>query len=159
MSIYFENETGKTFDFDYEEVLTSVIKKSLDYVKCPYECCVNVTLVHSDEIREINKTQRDVDDVTDVLSFPMIDYEVAGDFDFLRDKGVDYFDPDSGELLLGDIVICVEKIESQAKAFGHGEKREVAFLTAHSTSIQPLPKQNRHRAGHRRRRRIRYDIL
>ena len=63
----------------------------------------------------------------------MIDYETPADFAFLEDSPVeDYFDPDTGELLLGDIVISVEKVMEQAEKYGHSVKRELAFLVAHS---------------------------
>ena len=85
----------------------------MDYEECPYEAEVSVLL-------------------TDVLSFPMCDYDTPGDFDWLEEHGDDCFHPESGELLLGDIVISVEKVREQAEAYGHSEKRELAFLVAHS---------------------------
>jgi probable rRNA maturation factor len=62
----------------------------------------------------------------------MCDYDTPGDFDWLEEHGDDCFHPESGELLLGDIVISVEKVREQAEAYGHSEKRELAFLVAHS---------------------------
>ena len=69
--------------------------------------------------------------IEDVLSFPMIDYPEPGTFDFLEEEE-DCFDPESGELTLGDIVISKEKVLSQAEEYGHSPKREYAFLIAHS---------------------------
>ncbi|MBE5939820.1 MAG: rRNA maturation RNase YbeY [Lachnospiraceae bacterium] len=133
MSIFIENETTKNYDFDYESLINQVIDKCVEYINCPYETCVNVTIVSNDAIKEINNEYRQIDKVTDVLSFPMIDYEDApGNFDGLEEDAEDYFDPDTGELILGDIVLCAEKIDSQAKEYGHSVKREMAFLTAHS---------------------------
>ena len=76
---------------------------------------------------------RGIDQTTDVLSFPMAEYVRPADFDFLEeDEAMDCFNPETGELLLGDIVLSVEKIKEQAEAYGHSLKRELAFLTAHS---------------------------
>ena len=75
--------------------------------------------------------QRQIDRATDVLSFPMVDYECPGEFDFLEERD-DCFNPETGELVLGDIVISKEKVVSQAEEFGHSLKREFAFLIAHS---------------------------
>ncbi len=61
----------------------------------------------------------------------MVDYETSGDFSFLE-EAEEYFDPESGELLLGDIVISKEKVISQAEEYGHSLEREFAFLIAHS---------------------------
>ena len=92
---------------------------------------VNLLLTMNDEIQEMNQNFRQIDRATDVLSFPMIDYEEAGNFDFLEDV-MDAFHPESGELMLGDIVISKEKVISQAEEFGHSAEREYAFLIAHS---------------------------
>ncbi len=133
MSIYIENETEKKYNFDYEALIKSVTDMALQYIKCPYEAMISVTLVDADSIKDINNQTRQIDKVTDVLSFPMIDYEgEAGNFEGLEDYAEDYFDPDTGELNLGDIVLCVERIDEQAKEYGHSVKREMAFLTAHS---------------------------
>lgn len=69
---------------------------------------------------------------TDVLSFPMIPFRTEADFSVAEEAEADYFDPDSGELILGDIIISAERVFQQAESFGHSPKREFAFLTAHS---------------------------
>ena len=104
----------------------------MDYEECPYEAEVSVLLTDNDRIHELNREFRGIDRPTDVLSFPMCDYDTPGDFDWLGEHGDDCFHPESGELLLGDIVISVEKVREQAEAYGHSEKRELAFLVAHS---------------------------
>ncbi|MCR5148712.1 MAG: rRNA maturation RNase YbeY, partial [Eubacterium sp.] len=83
-------------------------------------------------IRIINKENRDIDKPTDVLSFPMLDYNEPADFSLAEDNTYDYFDAETGNLLLGDIVISLDKVYSQAEEYGHSPKREIAFLTAHS---------------------------
>ena len=62
----------------------------------------------------------------------MIDYQIPSDFSHLEDDSEDYFNPETGELLLGDIVISVEKVIEQAQKYGHSRERELAFLVAHS---------------------------
>ena len=80
----------------------------------------------------MNREFRNIDRATDVLSFPMLEYEKPGDFSFLEEAENDCFNPDTGELLLGDIVISKDKVLEQAEAYGHSPRRELAFLTAHS---------------------------
>ncbi len=136
MTINIEYETDIDIMLDYEDIVTCVIEQAVDYEKCPYEVEVNVTLTDNESIHEINKQYRDVDRPTDVLSFPMIDFDAPSDFDSLEEKFEmdpgSYFNPDTGELLLGDIVVSVEKVFEQAEAYGHTTTRELAFLVAHS---------------------------
>ena len=79
-----------------------------------------------------NKDFRDIDAPTDVLSFPMIEYDFPEDFSKLEDESIDCFNQDNGELLLGDIILNVDRIKSQSEEFNHSIYRELAFLTAHS---------------------------
>ena len=132
MTICFENETDQELDFDYENILEKVIRQAADQEKCPYEFEVNVTFTDNDSIREINREFRELDVPTDVLSFPMLSYEKAGDFSFLEEESEDDFNPDTGEVMLGDIIISVDKVLEQAQSYGHSPKREFAFLIVHS---------------------------
>lgn len=131
MTIIFEEEYNKELGINYKEVADRVINAALDYEKCPYEAEISLTLTDNESIHEINKEFREIDRPTDVLSFPMVDYEEAGDFDFLESAD-EYFNPETGELMLGDIVISLDKVEEQAEAYGHSVLREYAFLIAHS---------------------------
>ena len=131
MTLFFEEEGELKLDLPCKELAEKVINAALDYADCPYETEVNLLLTMNDEIQEMNKNFRSIDRPTDVLSFPMIDYEEAGNFDFLEDV-MDAFHPESGELMLGDIVISKEKVISQAEEYGHSIEREYAFLIAHS---------------------------
>ena len=131
MTLIFEEEGDLKLDLPCEELATKVIEAALDYEECPYEVEVNLLLTMNDEIHEMNQNFRQIDRATDVLSFPMIDYEEAGNFEFLEDV-MDAFHPESGELMLGDIVISKEKVISQAEEYGHSVEREYAFLIAHS---------------------------
>lgn len=132
MTFYAENETGKSFSFSVEEVFRKVAEAVLEAENCPYEACANMLLTDNEEIRVYNKEYRQIDKETDVLSFPAIQYESAGDFSIVEEEEADCFDLDTGELILGDIIISVERVEEQAKMYGHSELREFAFLVAHS---------------------------
>ena len=131
MTLFFEEEGELKLDLSCKELAERVINAALDYADCPYEAEVNLLLTMNDEIQEMNQNFRDIDRPTDVLSFPMVDYEEAGNFEFLEDV-MDAFHPESGELMLGDIVISKEKVISQAEEYGHSIEREYAFLIAHS---------------------------
>lgn len=132
MTIHIEEETNVPFSFDYQALIQKVINASLDYVECPYEVEVSVLLTDNAAIHEINLENREVDAPTDVLSFPNAEYEEPADFDTLEEEQPEVFHPESGELMLGDIVISVEKVQAQAKEYGHSEERELGFLVAHS---------------------------
>lgn len=132
MTILFENESGFEFDFPMEEQLEQLITFVSDYVKCPYESEVSVTMVTKEEIHQINQETRQVDRPTDVLSFPMMEYDKPGDFDgdsFLTSISVN---PETEELILGDIVLCADVICEQAEEYGHSRLREFSFLVVHS---------------------------
>ena len=132
MSLTIEEETTVDFDFSYQELAKPVIDFTIEHEKFPYEAEVNLTLTDNEGIHEINKMYRDIDRPTDVLSFPMLSYETAGDFSGLEDAYDDNFNPDTGEIMLGDIIISVPKVHEQAKEYGHSDKREYAFLIVHS---------------------------
>ena len=132
MTITIEYEAEKQLDLPYEDIIRDVVNESLDYEKCPYEAEVNVILTDNQAIQEINREHRQIDAPTDVLSCPMVDYEAPSDFDHVEDAVEDYFNPETGELMLGDIVISVDKVEEQAEKYGHSQTRELAFLVAHS---------------------------
>ena len=87
-------------------------------------------MVDDRHIHALNKKFRGVDSSTDVLSFPMLEYPAPGDFSELGED--DFSDPEDPYIILGDIVISVDHVETQALKFGHGLKREYAFLIAHS---------------------------
>ena len=131
MTLNLSDEYGYRFDFDPREIAMKVMEAVLDSEGCPYEASVDVTRTDDEQIRRINLEQRDLDQSTDVLSFPMTQFEIPGDFDFLEEID-DSFEPDSGELLLGDIGISVDHVISQAEEYGHSRLREYAFLVAHS---------------------------
>lgn len=132
MTSYVENETEIEFPFDIHEMLDNIMDVVMEMEHCPYETTVNLLLTDNAGIREYNKNYREIDRETDVLSFPNIPFEHAGDFSPAEADETDCFDPDSGELILGDIILSAERVLSQAQEYGHSVLRECAFLTAHS---------------------------
>ena len=131
MTLYFEDEGELSLPLRDKELASAVIEASLDYAGCPYEAEVNLLLTMNEDIRRMNEEFRGIGKATDVLSFPMAEFEKAGDFEFLESAD-EYFHPETGELILGDIVISKEKVVSQAEEFGHSIMREFSFLITHS---------------------------
>ncbi len=131
MRIYLENEEGPELDLDYMEIANLVTEGVLDYENCPYESQVELLLTNNAEIQRINNEFRGIDRPTDVLSFPMIEYDSPADFSSVEEDDSN-FDLETGELILGNIVISKEKVIAQAEEYGHSVKREFAFLIAHS---------------------------
>lgn len=120
MEILFDNNTEYLFDEKKINVLNSVIKETLSIENFSDNVEISVSIVTNAEIKEINKKFRNIDKETDVLSFPMIDFKTEEI-------------PNKNEtIILGDIIISIEKALSQAKEYGHSIERELGFLTAHS---------------------------
>lgn len=119
--IYTDNRQEKLnvdeeFINSLEAVCDFVLKK--EGVNCKYQ--ISLLFVDNEEIREINRETRNIDRATDVLSFPLIDF----DNESLPDDG--------SKIYLGDIIISIERAKEQAKEYGHSIDREIGFLTAHS---------------------------
>lgn len=131
MTIDFSNESEITLPFDVEAVALDVINEALNEEEFPFEVEVGLTLCDNEEIHRLNKEFRGIDRPTDVLSFPLIEYDKPGDFSKLEEND-DNFSPESGEATLGDIVISVPKVIAQAEEYGHSKLREYSFLIAHS---------------------------
>lgn len=102
MTLFYEEEGALKLPFDCQALAREVINGALEYIHCPYEVQVNLLLTMNDEIHEMNRDFRNIDRATDVLSFPMLEYETPGDFSHFESEE-DCFDPETGELLLGDI--------------------------------------------------------
>lgn len=132
LSIIINNDLEENFSKDFEDIINKVVAASLDQEKCPYEIEVSVTITDNEEIRKINREHRDMDKPTDVLSFPLIDFSEPSKFDHIDAGSDEWFDLDTGELMLGDIIISLERAKEQAKEYGHSLEREIGFLTAHS---------------------------
>lgn len=131
MTFLIDYETDIEIGIDYSALAKEVADKVLDMENCPYEASVNLVLTDNEEIKRVNTEFRDILAPTDVLSFPMIPFETPADYALVEEDD-SYFDMDTGELLLGDIMISVEKVFAQAEEYGHSVKREFCFLVAHS---------------------------
>ncbi len=132
LTINIRYENIEQLDESWKLLFEKVISACLDYEKCPYEVDISILITNDSLIQEINEEFRGIDKATDVLSFPSILFQFPSDFKSLEDDWSFYFHPDSGELLLGDIVISFERAKKQAQDYGHSLEREIAFLTAHS---------------------------
>lgn len=132
MTINIDYEASEQLEFDYEEIQKKVVEACLNFEDFPYEIEISILLTDNDQIQQINKEFRGIDLPTDVLSFPTIEYETPGDYSNLENSSKENFHPETGELVLGDIVISVERAKQQAVEYGHSNQREIAFLTAHS---------------------------
>lgn len=131
MTIQIDYETEKKLDIDYTELANRVAHKILETEQCPYEISVNLVITDNEEIREVNAQFRNINAPTDVLSFPMIPFPTPADYSIIEDQD-EYFDLDTDELLLGDVMISVDRVYSQAEEYGHSTEREFSFLFAHS---------------------------
>ncbi len=130
--VEFDEGIKADFDFEAEPLVRQVAEAVLKAEGCPCDVCVNVLVTDNAGIREFNRQYRDMDRETDVLSFPNLDFEKPGIFYIPKEREADYYDPDTGELVLGDIILSADKIEEQAENYGHSKRREFAFLVAHS---------------------------
>ncbi|NEZ45712.1 rRNA maturation RNase YbeY [Clostridium niameyense] len=132
--IFIDNRQDK---IEVTEEFTNKIKKIIDYalreekVDIDYE--VSVIFIDNENIKEINKECRNIDKATDVLSFPMLDYEEGKVFkDIYLNYEFDESDLDEGNLVLGDIALSLERAKEQSEEFGHSFLREACYLTIHS---------------------------
>ncbi|MCX7746713.1 MAG: rRNA maturation RNase YbeY [Clostridia bacterium] len=127
MSILIENLQNKIeFSDSMEKLIGEAVLLSFKLEGFEIPCEVSIFLVDDREIREINKDHRKIDKATDVLSFPMIDM-IEGK---IQSSDGDY-DMDQDLLLMGDIMISMERAEAQAREYGHSFHRELAFLVTH----------------------------
>jgi len=111
---------------DIVDTVKKCAQSLLDYKKVDVPCEVSVMIVDEDRIREINNEQRGIDNPTDVLSFPMLDLHV-GELPTAFDVDISL-----KRVYLGDMVLCIGKIYSQAEEYGHSVEREAGYLTVHS---------------------------
>ena len=132
MTITIDYEAEKKLEISWEKIIRDIIEEALNYEECPYEAEINVLLTDNREIQVMNREYRQIDRPTDVLSFPMIEYETPSDFSMVEEDFCDCFNPESGELMLGDIILSVDKVAEQAENYGHSQLREFAFLVTHS---------------------------
>ena len=116
------NETG----FENKELIAQMIRAAeyaAQTVTGTDRLEVGLTLTDPDSIRELNREYRGVDAVTDVLSFPLMEFEKGAE-GRVDPEDEDAVDPDTGLIMLGDIVINMERVFSQAEEYGHSPERE-----------------------------------
>lgn len=109
-------------------IIRTCIQKTLEAEGVDVPCEINVMVTNDAGIQIVNKTSRDIDRPTDVLSFPMFDL-IPGE---LPEDWEDFQDFDTGLVPLGDMCISLERAKAQAEEFGHSIRREVGYLTIHS---------------------------
>ena len=119
--IYFMNETDTLVSYKLKRLVREAVKASLQYEGVGNDAEVSVTFTDNEGIRALNRDYRDIDKETDVLSFPLTDFEGGAEPP-----------ADEPSIALGDIVISLERAQTQADEFGHSFEREVAFLCVHS---------------------------
>ena len=117
-------------DLDPEQLSLTLLNATAEFTDAPFEMSCDILLCDEEMIRSLNRQHRGIDRVTDVLSFPNLDFECAGKWP--EDPDDDVFDPDSGELLIGSIALCKGRVLDQAEEYGHSVRREFAFLLTHS---------------------------
>lgn len=126
MTLYIDNRTTFEWGEKWQEIIKKAVRTSLDYEefekKYKFECEISVSIVTNEEIQKLNKEFRNIDKATDVLSFPMCTFDMGEAFDY----------NENDEIILGDIVISIDKAKEQAEEYGHSLEREIAFLTVHS---------------------------
>ncbi len=122
--IVFCNEQSNSDECVFSEGwMKNVVEKCLECENVAYDCEVGITFTDDEQIRILNREHRGIDRATDVLSFPMLD----------NPQNPQKYDmTEENKVLLGDIVISLERAERQAEEYGHGYEREIAFLIVHS---------------------------
>ncbi|NLM44528.1 MAG: rRNA maturation RNase YbeY [Clostridiales bacterium] len=111
---------------EIESFVNKVIKAVLEFENCNDNYEISISFVDNEEIKDLNKQYRNIDAPTDVLSFPMLEFnKKSNDETIVKEVFIDE------EIPLGDIVISTEKVIEQAKEYGHGQDRELAFLLVH----------------------------
>ena len=118
--LYKDIEENKLYEKLIEKVLTKCFEE--EHLENSH-LCITVTLTNPENIREINKKYRDIDRATDVLSFPMFEKEELDE----KIKKNDFEHED----MLGDIIISIERVEEQAKEYGHSFERELSYMLVH----------------------------
>ena len=126
VNIILENEQSviEITDEIYQ-VIENVVNKALECEKFNKDCMVSVTVVDNNQIHQLNNEFRGIDRPTDVLSFPVLEFE---DGKIIENHG-DCFE---GKLILGDVILSAEKAKEQSIEYGHSLQREIGFLVCHS---------------------------
>ena len=114
--------------FSATRIITQCAEATLRAEGVPVDCEINVLVTNDNGIRSINNASRNIDKPTDVLSFPMFQFEPGA----LPEDWTSYLDPETETCPLGDMAISLERAIAQANDFGHSFRREIGYLTIHS---------------------------
>ena len=126
MEILIENEQDKIpFTQEPEDIINKTAKTVLECENFTLDCEISVVITDNENIHALNYEFRKKDSATDVLSFPMLEFD--SQHNLINDNL-----ETAGSLLLGDIVISLERAKEQAEEYGHSLNREIGFLCAHS---------------------------
>lgn len=128
MTIWIDNSTSMDIFEDYDRLIENTVNSCIELEQFPTNIEVSVSIVDNLQIQKLNFQFRNIDSPTDVLSFPMLDFKNI-DKDSIADENINR---DTGDIILGDIIISIEQAIKQSNEFGHSIQREIAFLTAHS---------------------------
>ncbi len=125
--VYVSREVKNLGHNNSAALIKKAVERALEAEGVVEPCLISVMLTDDEGIRRVNREFRGVDRATDVLSFPLNELR-PGDFDPADCEA----DPETGSLMLGDMMISVPRCESQGEEFGHGYDREIQYLTVHS---------------------------
>lgn len=117
---------------DMINLIEKTVDEALVFEKFNLDYEISVVLTDNKEIREINKLYRGIDKETDVLSFPMLDFDDGYEEEGEIEVDIEDLNPETGCVVLGDIVLSLEKAKQQAEEYGHSFEREICFLIVHS---------------------------
>ena len=127
VELIIEDEQNKEqFSEELSSMIQTVCQRVMEEEECDFDAQISLTLTDNQNIQIINNEHRGINAPTDVLSFPMLEFDEEGQ---IIDNEFEY---DDDLIMLGDIVISLERAREQSIEFGHSFEREVAFLTAHS---------------------------
>lgn len=127
------NQEIYNFKDEFKSLIDSAVFETLKFEGFKYNYEISVVITDNSGIKKINHQFRNIDRETDVLSFPMIEFDKKNMHDQAYQVSEDEINPENGNVMLGDIVISIEKAYEQAREYGHSIDREIAFLTVHST--------------------------
>ena len=124
-----EVELEEARQLHIEALLRSVLDQGLELEEISAPVEISLTITTADAVHQLNREYRGIDRTTDVLSFPMLEFDAEDRNEIVMNAE---WDPIEESVLLGDIVINYEQALAQAEEYGHSADRELAFLTAHS---------------------------
>ena len=131
MSLDIRFEAQRKLHIPYKKIIEESAALTLLKEGCPFPYALSVCIVDQEEMASINEEFRGLAKTTDVLSFPFLSFPNPADFkEAAKEPGA--FHPETGELMLGDIILSADHIIDQAREYGHTRRRELAFLVVHS---------------------------